>query len=94
VSESRHTVYYHEDGRSALVEFAHGMTDYRTVGRITYCPGHPGSFFCFEKVHGDCDFAVLAEDMLVILNRLTGNDKFPNRDTSIEDTQVIPVVRP
>jgi hypothetical protein len=88
VSSNNHTVYYREDGKSALVEFWHGMTDYNTVGRITFVPGHPGSMFCFEKVHGESDFAVPATELLGILNKLTGNEQFPARAT--DETQVLP----
>lgn len=94
MSSNSHTVYFREDGRSALVEFSHGMTDYTSVGRITYSPGHPGDTIWFERVSGsDIDFGVPAEELLGILNKLTGNDKFPAQHPSMEDTQVLPVVR-
>lgn len=88
MSSNSHTVYYREDGKSALVEFSHGMTDYSTVGRITFVPGHPGSIFCFEKVHGEEDFAVPATELLGILNKLTGHPEFPAR--GVDETQVLP----
>lgn len=93
MSENSHTVYYREDGRSALVEFSHGMTSYSSVGRITYSPGHPGPVFWFEKVSSEEeDFGVPADEILGILNRLTGNEKFPAAHPSMEDTQVLPKI--
>lgn len=95
MSEISHTVYYREDGKSALIEYHHGMTDYTSVGRVTYSPGHPGDTLWFERVSGtDIDFAIPANELLGILNKLTGNDKFPAAHPSLEDTQVLPVVRP
>lgn len=78
------------------------MTDYSTVGRITFIGGHPGSHFAFEKVgQSDWDdFSVPADELLAILNTLSGNNSFPPRKeivSSIEDTQVIqmePAIRP
>lgn len=92
MSANRHNVYFREDGKSALIEFRHGNTDYNTVGRITFIGGHPGSHFAFEKVGNSDwdDFSVPADELFAILNRLTGNEKFPPQaDPSIEDTQVI-----
>lgn len=92
MSASKQQVYYSEDGRTAIVEFQHGNTDYKSMGTVTFSADPIGTNFVFRLKSNSWDddgFSILAEDMLAILNKLTGNERFPNRDTSMEDTQVI-----
>lgn len=96
MSASKNAVYYSEDGRTALVEFHHGNTDYQSLGSVTFSADPIGTNFVFRlksNSWGDDGFSILAEDMLAILNKLTGNKQFPAAHPSMEDTQVLPVVR-